>query len=366
LAGAGVAIAAAARERLFAAMANPTTALRAQHDWVLFRRLVDARCNLQVAPPPVLVEPPAPPPKLTRYQAIVLRVNPVAGVDHVQIALAMLRQGELPNLRVSRAASAGEISYLGDAELPQASNAYLVAQFGRADFAPPVVGAFVVAAPGVTPALEQRRFAQLADRLGGDTVQVEHLPGRPATLPASEAEGTLIYLINPDKLPPPVDPPPPAPPKANRDNVLLVLTLSGSNAISGAELTRMRANLESATTLQPTLDGLLTRAKPFFLSMYRAGGTGSIQLLPEDATGFAAAASFVGGTQALGHPEVLSVVSGLAASDEAARVLDESFFVCGKTSVLANPLTQVRAGATPRLNGHAVQGLTIMVLRKSF
>lgn len=323
LAVAGVGVAAAARERLFASVAGAPAPLRALHDWVLFRRLVDARCGVQAAPPPVVVEPP-PPPKLTRYQAIVLRVNAVAGVDHLGQALALLRQGELPNGRVASAANAGEISYVGEAELPQASQTYLVAQFGRAGFAPPVAGVFVANAAGVAPALEQRRFTKLTDLLGGGAVPVEAMPQRPPTLPASEAEGTLIYL-----LPPNAEVPPPPPARLTRQH--RVLLISGiqmrRQQISFDALRQMLAGNEVNDVIKRLQD--LSGRPPQLLNFgwpVAAGGT--LEAVDSELALIANLLPPLGGFDQ--PPHAICVAQTTAQPEDMRRCGEELFFIAGR------------------------------------
>jgi hypothetical protein len=204
---------AAARERLLGIAASalaPASALRARHDWVLFRRPVDARCPGPVAVPPTPVQPPVQPPAVAQgVKAWVLRLQGPSGRISVDDAVTQLQAGSLPSTKLSTLGDAGMLSFMPGATTPEQSDAQLQAAFASAGLGPTVRAVALHGNTGTSDAERQARYIALVARLGGGSaaLQLRPLTGTlsPA-LPVGTALGSAIYLVEP-----PVDPPPPPP-----------------------------------------------------------------------------------------------------------------------------------------------------------
>jgi len=235
---------AAARQRLFGAGTNNGD-LRSPHDWVLFRRPVDAQCT---APAPVVAPPPPPPQpvKTTLYKAAVARLLPAAGAAARKQALDELQQGKLPDASVARLAGAGNVSYNGSSLQPEESNVRLVAQFGRAGFEPPcrLVGVFSSDAGAANLVLD--RAKHLGEQLGAGP-QAGVIWARTPTELKDGEDGLMVFAVEPDDLPPP---PPPVQVIHHRQRVLL-LTKSGA-----AQLRQMLVAMKWESRAQALIDRL--------------------------------------------------------------------------------------------------------------
>lgn len=371
---------AAARARLLPALppaAGIVGALSGPHDWVLFRRPIDVVCGVSAPPPP-------PPSSAGRYRAVVAGV--LGGLRERKQVLDALDSGQLPDAQLATLKSAGLLNFADGAELPDVTQTYLVAQFGRGDFALPCVAAYVLGLSAVDDALDRRRTVAVAGRLGATLTDARPLPTAPAGLKLDPDEGLMLYVCDPadppsPEPPPPVpapvppapqpqppapQPPPPPPPKANRVNVLYLLTRNGSNSVSDSFLRGLSQQLQSATGMQSALSTLATRGRRFDLWMYRAGGTGTITLPNEEQMSYLSARNFLAACGGQGAGEVWSVCNSSANADEQRRVAEESRFVTGQIGGMSNPLLEVRAAGLLLLNGMAVDGLSILVVRDSF
>ncbi|RVU46227.1 hypothetical protein [Rubrivivax rivuli] len=220
------------RERLLGGAGSGTagtTGLQALHEWVLFRRPVDARCNGS-APVPAPTPQPAPPtptppaPVLTtRYQAAVLRLVPSFNGNALQTTLDALGRGQLPTDKAATFALASALTYNGNAVLPTQTAAQLSAAFAQAGFGPVLRRAVLQRAAGVDTTLEDKRASEMANLLGVDTSALSLL-ALPTLPPQVQAlDGAFVYIVDP----PSTAPPPPTAPVANHRQRILLVNATG-------------------------------------------------------------------------------------------------------------------------------------------
>ncbi len=358
-----------ARQRLFGDDASPGADQHGPHDWVLFRRPVDAVCGATPLPLPPLPPAPEPPqPKLQSYRAWVLRLQGPSGRLSIDQAIKQLESGQLPSPKLATLGDAGLLGFAVGSSTPQQSEAQLAAAWRAAGFGPQAVVAALQESVASSDSLARARFAALSPRLGGGTNEpaLHRLGGQlPPELQGQAADGVLILLVEPPDAPPPPEPVPPAPPPvANRSQLLLIVGTQGSSAFPVGEIARLPAMLASATGLQPTLDRLLLAARQHWLRLYREGGVGTIVLLNADQPEFQMARTTLGFMGGQGPREVYCLSDSLF-PDERARVLDESWFIAGQVLGGAPPQpTLVQTPVSPRVNGHPLPALTLVFAAK--
>lgn len=361
---------AAARQRLFG-IGGDTGGLRGPHDWVLFRRLVDADCAAPAAPLP---PPPAPPARLSVYRAAVARLLPAADAAARKQALDDMRQGRLPSQAAARVASAGSVSYAAGALLPDAADTYLVAQFGRAGFAPPcrLVGVFSRDATAGTELLDRAR--RLGQKLGAEPAEGVAWAQPPQSLP-DDVDGLMLFAVEPDPLPAPPapipappTPVPPAPPDLIRGHTVWLYPNQARDKLGMGAEELMKA---LDTGGQAILDRMLTAgARQVIFPVqfnYGPGGTGSMVVDGSMLSQLKAQAGWPGNL--LVPPTLFSLDAVTATALDHKRTKEEANFLIGQamlgsTGSLPAPtvLTATHASTLNLLAGTSV--LTVVFAKQ--
>ena len=366
---------AAARQRLFGS-GGASGGLQGPHDWVLFRRPVDAQCAVP-APLPVVAAPPPPQViKTTTYRAAVARLLPSASAAVRKQVLDELRQGKLPDASTTRLESAGSVTYSGSALQPDESDVRLVAQFGRAGFAAPCRLVGVFSADARVGALMLDRAKRLGQKLGAEPQDGVVWAQSPQT--AQDADGLMVFAVEPDDLPAPPPPqptppqptPPPAPPPSLIRGHTVWLYTNAARDKLGLDGDALFKAL--ATNGQSVLDRMLgvgARQVPFPVQFnWGPGGTGSLSV---DGT-LLAQLKAQGGWPAnlfVEPPTLFSLDATTDSVDDHKRTNEEAQFLMGQAilgSTATLPAPRVRTGthATPLTLIGGTQVLTVVLVRQ--
>ncbi len=344
---AGAPPSAADRERLLGGSTGGTGAgsgLQALHEWVLFRRPVDARCSAAStvpAPAPQAPAPPVPtppPPVLsTRYQASVLRLVPGFSGNALQTTLDALARGQLPTTKAATFVLAGPLAYTGAAVQPNLPAAQLAALFAQAGFGPVLRRAVLQRAAGVAASLEDQRASEIARLLGVDSsaMSLQALPALPPEMQA--LDGAFVYIVDP---PSTVPAPPPVPVINHRQRVLLV------NA-TGLGFFNQQGGVATLATRAQTLLGRLEAMNSVYFEIEAEIRPGLVNLLDgpgSDLSGLGAAVQGRGGLNPQAPlPVLLRATDGSAdktarASAAAAALVEKLSGVGGSPDiVVCNP-----------------------------
>jgi hypothetical protein len=274
---------AADRERLLGGASGgtgTTTGLQALHEWVLFRRPVDARCSGAVPvpapapqPAPPVATPPAPVPT-TRYQAAVLRLVPSFDGNALQTTLDALGRGQLPTDKAATFALASALTYNGNAVLPTQTAAQLSAAFAQAGFGPVLRRAVLQRATGVDNTLQDKRAGEIANLLGVDTSALSLL-ALPTLPPEVQAlDGAFVYIVDP----PSTAPPPPTAPVVNHRQRVLLVNATGLNFFNqqggvAVLATRAQATLARLETLNSLYFEIEAEVRPGQLTLLAGPGS---------------------------------------------------------------------------------------------
>ncbi len=316
-----------ARRRLFGDE-QTAAGLRGPHDWLLFRRPVDAVCGAPapVVQPPPAPEPPPPPPKLQSYRAWVLRLQGPSGRLPIDEAIKQLEEGQLPSTKLSTLGDAGLLGFAAGSSTPQQTEAQLAAAWQAAGFGPLARVAALQESKASTDALARARFAALSPRLGGGTAEpaLHRLRGSlPAPLAGSGADGVLVMLVEP----PQTAPPPPQVPPLLRGHTLVMLSLDARAKLGMDMKSLLEALRLRGTATQEALTRAGARQLPFPLPFsWTNAGQGTMSVDASHLAQWRQAAGLPGNLF-IDPPQLISVAMQGSNTDDMKRADEESLFL---------------------------------------
>ncbi|KPF99869.1 hypothetical protein IP87_04315 [beta proteobacterium AAP121] len=352
---------AADRERLLGGASGGTASgLQALHEWVLFRRPVDARCGGALPAPgpqpaPPVPTPPVPPAPVltTRYQAAVLRLVPSFSGNALQTTLDALARGQLPTDKAATFALATALTYNGNAVLPTQTAAQLAGAFGQAGFGPVLRRAVLQRAAGVDTTLEDKRAGEIANLLGVNTsaLSLLALPSLPPQVQA--LDGAFVYIVDP-----PSTAPPPAPVVNHRQRVLVV------NA-TGLGFFNQQGGLDALATRAQALLSRLEALNSVYFEIEAEVRPGQVNLLDGpggDLEGLGAAVQNRGGLNPQAPlPVLLRATDG--ATDKVARAGAVAVELVAKVGGATRPAEPVVCNPTPPQIQSQHDALTLLFTR---
>jgi hypothetical protein len=353
---------AAARERLLGLAAPAATAasLSARHDWVLFRRPVDARCSFNPAPVPT---PPAPAPE-ERIKAWVLRLQGLSGRVSVEQAIEILQAGRLPNSKVATLGDAGELRFAAGSSSPVQSDAQLQASFSAAGFSPVPRAVVLHGNTGATAAEREARYAGLGSRLGAGSspLPLAVVSGSlAAALPPGAAQGSVIVLVEP------LDIPPPPPGRITRQHRLLLLTNHAREA-NNLQFEFLRDTTALSSAVNEQLLALQTAGQLPLLQLnfgWPANPGGTLEAFDNELREVGDAVMQAGGFTA--PPRVLTIAQVNADAEAMRRSEEEARFIANKFNSIAGvPEAAVRKAVVTlsTFSGNSLmQAVTLLFVR---